>query len=146
MPAEPEGVGHLLADQVVDDHLSAVQHLVAPGHCVLRISLPAYFVPRMRIARHFDPLRVDRDVREAHHSPQIRSAESKIDRLLGPSDDADALATGAITQMRPARYNKPGRRCRPSSRRVCPAPVPWFRSAKILRSTMLPAASRLLAW
>src|SRR6516162_8858451 len=48
----------------------------------------------MRIARHFDPLRVDRGVRAAHHRPQIRSAEGKIDRLLGPSDDADALAIG----------------------------------------------------
>jgi hypothetical protein len=48
----------------------------------------------MRIARHFDPQSVDRGVRAAQHRPQVGPAEGKIDRLLGPSDDADALAIG----------------------------------------------------
>src|SRR6266568_3341670 len=57
-------------------------------------SLPAQFVPGMRIARDLDAQRVDGSMRAAEQRPQIRPAKSKIHGLLRPPDDARALAVG----------------------------------------------------
>src|SRR5262245_54750794 len=57
-------------------------------------SLPPQLVPGMRIARHLHAQRVDGGVGAAQQRAQIGPAEGEVHGLLGPADDAEALAVG----------------------------------------------------
>ena len=108
--------------------------------------LPAPLVAGMRVAGHFDAQRVDRSVRATEQRSQVRPAEREVDGLLRPPDDADAPAV---------RRHDPDA-ARPGA--IHPADAvdleavgdAWLdalvRSAKMLRPTMLPAASSRIAW
>jgi hypothetical protein len=111
-----------------------------------RSGLPlVQLVPGMRIARHLNPQRVNRGMRAAEQRLQIRSAEGEVDRLLRPSDNADlpavrrhdpdAARAGAINPPVLSTFNPSG----------TPGSEPSFKSAKMLRPTMLAASSSRIA-
>src|SRR5690348_2661016 len=64
------------------------------GCLVLPRLPPAQLVPGVRVARQLDPQGVDLAVLAAQQGAQVRPAKREIDRLHGPSDDADAPAVG----------------------------------------------------
>src|SRR5262249_45464759 len=66
-----------------------------PSRRPVKTSRPAQLIPGVRIAGRLDAQRVDRGMRATEEGAQVRPAEGELDRLLGPPDDADALAVGS---------------------------------------------------